>query len=317
MSRDRDVLAAGWGQLRRGALQLGALAAGLTLIFFLDVLLREAAEGPELHVVAHEARDLQAGSEVWVAGRRAGRVLEVDFREPGRASGSVVLRAVVLEGAARQLREDASAQIRSPALLRPTVLALEPGASSRPFDFSDTLAARALASREEVRAGAERLSERLRSLEPLAARLAGRLRQGPGTVARLRGDSLTARRLRTGLARLERLLEGSRDGTAARLLADTALHHRLVRVRERGAELLAAGGAEADSARARLRHELDALAARLDEIDRRLAGGRGSAARFLTDRELTRQAALFRARLDSVREELTGAPLRWLRLRLF
>lgn len=304
-------------RVRTGAALIAGLAAALAAVFFSDVVLRELSRGPELTVTAAEARDLEPGSSVWIAGVPAGRVTSVRFREAGRGDGDPVLvRAVLLENAAGVLRADASAQIRASALLAPAVLDLDPGRSGRPFDPGDTLRAEPGPDREEIRARADSLAGAIAALAPLADSLRVRLEDGPGTLAALRRDEALRADLRRAGGRLLALTEDAPRGSAAKLARDTATRaalgraaDRLHRLTDRSGE----GAFRADSAARALGGVLD----RLERLGRRLDAGRGTAGRLLRDRALERERRRFEAKMDSLRAELLADPLRWLRFRLF
>jgi phospholipid/cholesterol/gamma-HCH transport system substrate-binding protein len=307
----------GWSRLRTGAALIAGLALALAAIFFSDVALRELSEGPALTVTAAEARDLEPGAAVWVAGVPAGRVTSVRFREAGREDGRpVVVRAVLREGAAGILRADASAQIRASALLAPPVLALDPGRAGRPFDPGDTLRAEPGPDREEIRARTDSLAGALAALAPLADSLRTRLDEGPGTLAALRRDGPLRADLRRAGDRVRALTAKASGGSAAKLAGDTVARAALGRAAERLRRLAEQAGdraAPADSAA----RALDALLVRLDTLSRRLDAGRGTAGRLLRDRALQRERRRLEAGMDSLRAELLADPLRWLRFRLF
>lgn len=299
--------------IRKGTLQLILLAAVAAAVFFLDVVLREMSEGPELTIAAPAARNLEPGADVWVAGVPAGRVLSVRFRERSGDEGPVLVRAVLNEDAAATIRRDASVALHQSALLEPAVVSIRPGTASAAFDFSDTLRARPLTGATDVLARLDSLAAELRGLRPLGRRLGRRLEEGPGTLAALRADTALGRDLRRLAGRLEGLAERIPAGSAARLAADRELaatwdtlaarSRRLARGMDAGAGPVAAS--------------LDSLAATATGVARRLEEGRGSLARFAVDSALAREARGIRARLDSVRAELLAEPLRWLRFRLF
>lgn len=307
-----------WSQVRTGATILALLAVVLAVIFLSDVVVRELSDGPEMLVSATEARDLEPGSRVWIAGVPAGRVTRVRFREPGRERvRPVLVRAVLREEAADLVRADASATIRASALLAPAVLSVDPGTSGRRFDFSDTLDAVPLPGREQIMARADSLLRSLEAMRPLAERLRTRLREGPGTLASLRGDpalSGSLERLAEAGTRLAAEIPG---GSAARMAADTALHERVRRLRDR----LRAAAGEAEPAggggRADLASEVEELARRLERLRSGLRSGRGTLGRLARDEALRRERRLLEARIDSVRASLLSEPLRWLRFRLF
>lgn len=308
-----------WSQVRTGAVILAVLAVVLAVVFLSDVVARELSEGPQMVVSATEARDLEPGSRVWIAGVPAGRVTDVRFREPGRnGARPVLVRAVVREEAARLVRADATASIRSSALLAPAVLSVEPGTSSRRFDFSDTLIAVPLPGREEIMARADSLLGALDRLRPLAARLRSRLREGPGTLAALRGDPALAESLERMAEAGMRLAGEIPRGSAARIAADTALHDRMRRLRRRLRTAAGQGdGTPGEGERPDLASEVEELVRRLERLGAGLRSGRGTLGRLARDEALRRERRLLEARVDSVRAALLAEPLRWLRFRLF
>lgn len=304
-----------WHRLRRGVALLAGLLAAAAAVFFLDEVLRELAEGPELYVASREARNLEPGAEVWVAGVPAGRVLSVGFREPGpREEGHVLVRTVLREDAAGLLRADATAEIRESALLAPTVVAVRPGTADARFAFSDTLEAQERVGPADVLARTDSLARRIAALRPLTARLQERLEEGPGTLAELRGDSAVRATLASSAARLRQLAGEARTGTAALLARDSTLAHRWGRIRARGDTMAAAVPSGEVAA---LAAALDSVDLRAAELERRLREARGSAGRFLNDAALERERLELEARMTLLQAELLANPFAWLRFTLF
>jgi len=288
-------------------------------VFFLDDLQRAAAAGPRLRVTAAEARGLEVGSDVWVAGVPAGRVIALRFRPPGSGSGRVLVEAELEAGAARELRADASATVRASALLAPAVLAVSPGRlADRPYDFGDTLRARTEVTPDAVLARADSLRARLAALRPRGRELARRLDQGPGTLASLRRHPEVLGRLERNARATARLARDARGGTVPRLLADTALQRRakgvVGRLRTMTRETAKPGAA---GRAASLTATLDSLERTARTLRQGLARGRGTAGRLLHDRALERERAHLQARVDSLQGYLLADPFRWLRFTLF
>lgn len=304
-----------WDRLRSGLALLAGIALVATAVFFLDEVQRELSEGPTLHVATPEARKLEPGAAVWVAGVPAGRVLSIGFRQPAPgAEGHVLVRAVLHEDAADLLRADATAEVRESALLAPSVVALRPGTAPTPFDFSDTLVAVSRVSPADVLASADSLARRLGELRPLSARLRERLEDGPGTLAALRADSSLRAELAGSAAGLRRLSEEAGTGTAALLAGDSTLASRWGRIRARGdtlASVLPSG------AIGRLAAALDSLGRRTAVLEARLEDARGSAGRFLNDAAVEREFRELEARIAALKAELMRDPLAWLRFQLF
>lgn len=302
-----------WSRLRLGGSLLAGLVIASLAIFFMDTVAREIAAGPTLVVAAQEARKLEPGAPVWVAGVPTGRVTHIRFRSAASAGDHrILIRAELRGGASDLLRSDATAAVVEPALLEPAVLAIRPGSAPDPFRPGDTLEAVPQPNVEDVMRRADSLAGRLAELRPLARRLAARLEEGPGTVAALRRDTATTERLQAALRAGRGLAREARDGSAGLLAADSGLRARWRDIRRRSGRMTA--GADEAAALAR---ELDRLTARLSRLQARIDSGRGSLGRFVVDEALQRERKRLEAQMDSVRAVLLNDPLRWLRFRLF
>jgi phospholipid/cholesterol/gamma-HCH transport system substrate-binding protein len=290
-------------------------------VFFLDAIRRAVAEGPEIVVLAAEARGLTPGAEVWVAGSPSGRVTRVLFDDPdGPAESRVVIHATLHWAAVPFLRSDARATISSSALLAPVVLKLDPGnPRNGPFDYADTLTVPDVRSTDHLLSLAREGREAVDSLTSLAAALSVKMAEGPGSAARLRGDTALIGRLQVMSERARAISVALKAEQAfpARVTADSlgpalaavAGNLRGLRGEERAAE---ATGAVLD-----LAARLDRISENLDRLDRGLRAGRGTAGRAAYDDEIERQLAAFQARMDSLKAELRRDPGRWLRFSLF
>ncbi|MFQ5747798.1 MAG: MlaD family protein [Gemmatimonadota bacterium] len=309
----------GWRARARGVAYLGAIGVVCTLVFFMDEIRRSIIEGPEIAVTAREAEGLVPGSEVWIAGTRAGRVLSIRFADPaGPESRRVLVRAVLHHGPAERLRADARPRIVPASLLAPPVLELEPGSpSAPPLDFSDTLRIVAGITPGELlsRMGAAR--PRVDSLRRLSRELRAAALQGGGTLARLRSDTALSARLGRLAERARRFREQSRGpGSLALLAGDDSLRATAKRLKDRLGRLARNEGERADSLAA-LVETLDRVSARLRQLHNDLDAGYGTAGRALHDREIQNQLDRLRAAVDSARVEIMREPWRWLRFRLF
>ena len=292
-----------------------------TAVFLLDGIRRAFQEGPEIVVLAAEARGLVPGSDVWVAGSPSGRVKSVVFADPhGPTESRVVIRATLNRTAVPFLRADTRASISSAALLAPLVLKLDPGhPGSGPLDFTDTLRVPPERSTEQMLSLARQARDATDSLTLLAQMLRRRITVGPGTVAGFRNDTVLLQRLWSiaGNARsLSRALD-SEDALPARLASDSlgvALARMASSLRSLQGEERAENVTEAV---VDLAQRLERISENLDMLDRDLRAGRGTAGRALYDDEISRQQEAFQARLDSLKSELIRKPWRWLRFKLF
>lgn len=310
-----------WRAYLPGILILAGLTAISATVFFLDTIRRALTEGPEIVVLAGEARGLTPGADVWVAGYPAGRVTDVRFDDPeGASERRVVIHATLHRAAVPFLRSDAEVSIGSASLLAPVVLKLDPGGpGSGRFDSADTLTGPPVRSTDHVLSLARAARQAVDTLTSLSRELGVRLAEGPGTTARLRRDTALVDRMVA--------ISSNTKALAAVLKADGSLPSRLAAdslgaavaamagaIRSLGGEERAAETADAIVA---LGERLERISVNLDRMDRDLRAGRGTAGRALYDDEIARQQAAFRARLDSLRSELRRRPWRWLRFKLF
>lgn len=308
---------------RLGVALIGGIVLASLSVFFLDTIVRASSEGPRIAVRTSAAPGLEPGSTVWVAGRPVGRVLDVRFLPPGESEGGAVVIDAVLQRSVRPvLRADATAEVKSPGLLEPVVVAIDPGTGTAPpWDFADTLRTPTdVLTNEDLLAMADTL---LRSRAGLAASgraLRDRIRRGGGTLASLEAHPDVLREAADGAARVREALERGdfADGTIGSLDRDTLIAARLGRIKARVARLDStwADGSSAGGL-ARATRSLDSLHARLARLSKRLDAGEGTVGRALVDGAIARQTALLRARLDSLVVELVRDPSGWLRVRVF
>jgi len=289
-------------------------------VFFSDIIRRSIIEGPEITVTAREAEGLVPGSEVWIAGTRAGRVLWIRFGDPsGPESRRVLVRAVLQRGPAAHLRADTRPRIVPASLLAPPVLELEAGSpSAPPLDFSDTLRVVAGITPEELLSRMGRARPSLDTLRRLSEEFRAATRTGDGSLARLRADTALGGRLGRLAERLDRFRssETRTPGSLELLLEDDSLRATASRLKDRLGRLAEWQGARADSL-ATLVETLRRVSGRLAALRRDLDAGYGTAGRALHDREIQNQIDRLRSAADSTRAELMREPWRWLRFQLF
>lgn len=311
----------GWRDVRKGVVVLLLLVPAAAGVFFLDSFRQRFQAGPELVVAADDIRGLETDSDVWVAGRPAGRVVDISFLGSGEAAERrVAVRLVLRREAAPMLRADAEARIGESALLAPAVVKLTPGSpEAPPYDFADTLLVSPMLRVEDFRALADSGRAAVGALSEELEALAAEMQTGSGTLPRLRRDTALRARLTRQEARIATLREAWRRESGLRAaLADTALRAEALRIAERIESLTTDTTApRVADARKDLRTALDALAERTERLSREIDAGRGTLGRLATDEELREQAARTRALVDSVGAALLANPLRYLRFRLF
>lgn len=308
-----------WQDVVRGTIVLVTLVLLAVAIFFLDALRREFREGPTLVLLADDVGGLVPGADVWVAGMPAGRVQSISFvssenSDPGRVS----VRVVLLRGAVRTLRADATARIGASSLLAPSVVKFRPGSpDAPPYDFADTLTVTPIPGIEAFRALADSGRVAVAELSGEFTRLEVELATGRGTLPRLRRNPEVVANL-TAAGRRAALVHSrwASTGGFRQLIDDSVSLARIARLSEsmiRVSELAAARSSDL----APITQALDELRARNRRLDANLKAARGTAGRLLYDGELQLQTERTRALADSLRWELAADPFRWLRFRLF
>lgn len=310
-----------WADLRLGLVALLSLMLGAAAVLrFARV---GALRGPTLRVYAAtaHARGVTAGSEVWLAGSKIGRVLDVGFRPPSTDSvARVLLTLEVLERARPLLRRDARVGIEAGgSFIGAPVIALTSGTpQAPPISDGDTLVALPDHDLDVVRAQVATASSEVPIIMANVRVLASQLKTAHGTLGALVGDGPPA-----GLARArqaagtltDRALNG--NGTVALALGDGELSRRASRAMARASALRAAvGGREgtlgrltSDSAFTR---EVLATRADLAEVARLLDQPVGTAGRLRGDAVLRQDVEAARAALDALIADLKRNPLRYI-----
>lgn len=304
--------------VQQGAAILVLLALAGAVIFFLDPIQRRLSEEADLVVTAPRARDLAPGADVWVAGIRSGRVRSIRFRPPdGAGDPRVVIHLTLTEDAARHVRDGAEAWIQPASLLSPPVLAIGPGPpGAPPFDFDDTLRVAEQTTVRELMARAGTARRLLDTLHAAGQRLSHQLREGDGTLGRLRRDTALRRTLHRDLREIRRFataLRGNRGLAALRRAGGEDVLGGLVASGRWLSDALDARG----EATVGLDEALASLAGRARRLDSLTALGRGTAGRLRADGELRAQLRTLAEDAARTRAVLFADPFRWLRFRLF
>jgi phospholipid/cholesterol/gamma-HCH transport system substrate-binding protein len=289
-------------------------------VFFVDNVQRRIEDGPTIVVTAPSARNLRVGDEVWVAGKRAGRVVAVSLLDPDSAGAEVVaISATILKAFEHTVRADSRARVAASGLLAPKVVAIHPGSPDAvKLVTGDTLRTGRLIGPDSLLALGRAARGALDTLEEVSGRLRHRLATGSGSLMALRRDDEIGPRLALANIRAEKLRSLAQESQLASLASDPDVRETAARALSR---LRASGdgtgvGLRPDSLMVLLK-EVDALQARLESIGADLRAGRGTAGRLVSDDELQRQRDELRRGIDAVRAELMRNPLRWLRFRLF
>ena len=309
-----------WTDVVPGLLILGAVLVVSLITFFGDGIRRATAEGPRLTVLAPEVAGLVRGSAVWLEGKPSGRVLSVQFREPGGPiSERVSIETVLLWEAMPFLREDAGVTIGSAALLAPSVLKIASGSEhASPLGDGDTLRVASKLDIEAFRTMADAVRTAIGDLAEDASRLGEQITGGNGSAARFLADPGSLIQLDSTRTRMDRLVLAWRHGEGlSRLVREDSVRASATRAIETLHDLTRPENLQGVDSLARVGESLQRVAERAREIGSGIDRAEGTAGRALNDPALRLSADRTRAVLDSLTTELGANPLQWLRFRLF
>jgi len=311
-----------WRDLTIGLLALGAIGAiVLGVLTFAEV---GGIRGRKvtLYVAADETGGLLPGSDVYLSGKRVGKVESIVFRPPSTdTTERLLIRAAVLRRALPLIRKDSPVNIGPVGTFLGTpVLGIGAGsATARQARPGDTLYAAAFrqsegvmaqlatvgrdfgALKEEVTAVLEDMKTARGTFGAMAiegprdigrvgadfSRFHARLTRGGGTIGRVMNDPKFGRRfsaIRSDVDSL-RLLVTSERGTVGRFRRDATL------------------GASVQS----LRDEVASLQRSLDDA-------RGTAGRAMNDKAVQDELAELGRQLDELMADIKKNPFRYIRL---
>lgn len=269
-----------------------------------------------LYLATSQARGLLRGSEVWIAGQKAGLVDGVEFGPPmGDSTGRIVIAFSVRARDAQQIRNDSRADIRAGAsIIAPVVVYLEAGTPGSPaVKDGDTL--RTVAASDFASATA-RLGAAKQNLDPImrdARAVIASVKNPNGTVgAALRDrDGGQVARLRAQVARLrDRMAAGSSPARSALLARASSALARTDSVRELlNSPSSSFGRFSRDST---LGAAIAGIRDELATVQSRLADAKGSENRFKSDSALTRALAQARREMTLLFDDIRRRPHRYI-----
>ena len=264
-----------WRKLLPG---LGALIA--VCIVALSVLLfagvgKIRGKKERFYLATDQARGVMRGTEVWIAGQKAGLVDNISFAPPSSdTSGRVVIAFSVRASDAAQIRKTSTAEIRAGAnIIGPIVLAIDAGTAGSPAAHpGDTIRAARQADFEVATTKLAAATKELPQLMTDVKSIVSLAREHP-LLTMLRGH------------------DGDGEGTG------------IIGLRERFAGLQRSPAAAARttfSARARATH------ARADSIRALLASPNGTLGRMRRDSSFAETVASVSRELDTLKAEMSS-----------
>ncbi len=311
-----------WSDVRGGAIA----AILLTIIVFATLkyapLGRLRGDTFVLHAVLSEARGLLKGSEVWLAGKKVGKVTDIEFLPLSLDSASRLMVSMqVLEEYRPVIRRDAVAQVRAGgSLVGSPVVYLTAGAiSAAMVQSGDTIHAKPQSDFEAAAGEFSLASKEFPAIISNIKTLSGQMSGTEGTAGAFLnqpgGPGLPAlARTTAQMGRLVRSLEG--NGSAGLILRG-GLMDRVGRVMARADSVRALvaspntslGRLRKDSTLlaevADIRNEMTLIRAQLDEP-------RGTAGRLMQDSALTNAIAEAQRQMGLLFADIKKRPFRYI-----
>ncbi|HEX6938963.1 MAG TPA: MCE family protein [Longimicrobiales bacterium] len=294
---------------------LGTIAIA-AFIILLDDIRRALVDTYTIVAVFPEARALDRGTPVWIAGRPVGEVERVEMlpaSPAGRNAFAATLRIPTTH--APLIRRDSEIRFTTPRLLADPVADLMPGSAASPvLAPGDTLFARKPLTLRQIAAAADTVR---RSLDTLAAATRA-------LEARARARAPAAERAIAALdaagAEIDALAAAYERGPLAAFLADTSTDAALARIRAAADEIATRAHARLARARdpalaasiRRVQQRAATLRAQVDTLRAMLDPPRGFLVRWEKDPALRDAFAAVQAQVDSLVAEARRQPWRWI-----
>jgi phospholipid/cholesterol/gamma-HCH transport system substrate-binding protein len=310
-----------WRSLVPGVLALAALAAiALSVLVFARV---GALHGDVMRLYAPtgQARGVLEGTEVWLEGKKIGRVTGVGFAPvTADTSRRLVIVMDVLSEYAHLVRRDSYAQVRTGNSLigAPVVFITVGSARFAQIANEDTLTTK---PQEDAESTTGRFAEASQSFPAIIANvtlLSTQLTTSTGTIGSVLSSGEGIQPLTRVGGNANRLLTHvmTGTGTVGLTLNGGALQQRVATLRARAdsvTRLMSSTDASVGRFRrdSTLMHSLTALRAETDSVSAMLADSRGTAGRVLHDRALLQGVTAARAQIDSVITDVKAHPLRY------
>lgn len=263
-----------WRELTAGIIAAAAIAV-LTIVTLVFARVGGLhGKKVTLYVVTDEATGILSGTEVWLAGKKAGLVKEVSFRPPSTdKTERLVIRTEFLEDALPSVRRDSYAQIRPAGSLigKPIVYIAAGSATSPPLHDGDTVHTRRKARIANLAADVGTIEPEVSALASGVAELNAKLKSPVGTIGNARTRGIP--RMSEVSARMSRIAAKASQGNGT------------------------IGLATRTNLMARASHAMAAA----DSIRLLMSSNKGSLGRFRRDTTLVTKAKGVLAELDTLR----------------
>ena len=308
-----------WNALTKGMVSLAVIVGvALAILLFARV---GALHGRtvKLYALAPEARGVMKGTEVWLAGQKAGKVTAVRFGAPtSDSSPRIVMELEILANAVEVVRKDSWAQVRAGgSLIGAQVVYVSPGSSRAPqVHAGDTIRVKPQGDLENVTSDFAVASQQFPGIIDDVKTVFTGLKSGQGTAGAYlaQGDGGQMQQLSTRMGALGGALHGRgtvggvlSGGLTARAAAAMARADSLKTFVMSGKSSL--GRFQRDSSLMGnvqdVRDELTIVGALLNEP-------RGTAGRITRDSTIMRQVQGARDEMSKLFADLKKHPLRYI-----
>lgn len=311
-----------WRGLTIGLIGLAAILAIVVGVLMFAQIGGIRGKKVPLYVVADETGGLMEGGEVYLAGKRVGKIESITFRAPSTdTTERLLIKAAVLEDAMPLIRKDSPVQIGPlGTFLGAPVLGITAGSSASPqAQPGDTLYAGAFRASEGVMArlavvgrdfGAlkEEFTAVMQDMKTARGTFGAMAVEGPRDIGRVGADfSRFSARLTRGGGTVGMVMNdpgfGARFG-AIRADVDSI---RLLITSERGT----VGKFRRDK---NLGAAVQSVRDEVASLQQALAESRGTAGRAMNDEAVQEELAALRRQLDELIADFKKNPFRYIRL---
>lgn len=311
-----------WRGLTIGLIGLAAILAIVVGVLMFAQIGGIRGKKVPLYVVADETGGLMEGGEVYLAGKRVGKIESITFRAPSTdTTERLLIKAAVLEDAMPLIRKDSPVQIGPlGTFLGAPVLGITAGSSASPqAQPGDTLYAGAFRASEGVMArlavvgrdfGAlkEEFTAVMQDMKTARGTFGAMAVEGPRDIGRVGADfSRFSARLTRGGGTVGMVMNdpgfGARFG-AIRADVDSI---RLLITSERGT----VGKFRRDK---NLGATVQSVRDEVASLQQALAESRGTAGRAMNDEAVQEELAALRRQLDELIADFKKNPFRYIRL---
>lgn len=311
-----------WRELTVGLIGLAAVVAIVAAVLMFAQVGGIRGKKVTLYVAADETGGLLEGGDVYLAGKRVGKIESIVFRSPSTdTTERLLIRTAVLRRALPLIRKDSPVQIRPlGTFLGTPVLGIGAGsATGLPVQPGDTLYAGAFRQTEGVMAqlaavgrdfGAlkEEVSAVVEDMKTARGTFGAMRVEGPRDIGRVGADfSRFSARLSRGGGTIGMIMNDPKFGARFGAIRSDVDSLRLLITSDRGT----VGKFRRDSTLAASLQELrDEVAA----LQRSLADARGTAGRAMNDKAVQNELAELRRQLDELLADIKKNPFRYIRL---